>query len=164
LGPKPIDETPVPPYTIKPPGFLECMVFIAAVRRECDKLPDTVAESARSKIVSIDDVAYALLSDGRYEEMQRAADAMDENVSRELIAESFAANPDIDLNETRGLIIATRQQISSRSKGLDAPNLRGHSRVFDKWLSFCEEVVGCLTLRLRALEEVFARVFPSEQI
>jgi hypothetical protein len=159
-----IDETPIPPYTIKPTSFLECMVFIAAVQRECDKLPDAVAESARSKIVSIDDVAYALLSDGRYEEMQRAAAAIDENTSQDVIAQSFAANPDIDLNEMRGLIIATRQQISSRSKGLGDSNLRGYSRVFDKWLRFSEEVVGALTQRLRALEEVFARVFPSTDL
>jgi hypothetical protein len=159
-----IDETPELTCTIKPTSFLECMMFIAAARLACEMLPGAVAESPRSEIISIDDVACELLSDGRYEEMQRAATAIDEQTSQCTIAESFAADPDIDLADTRGLIIATRQQIASRSGVLGDPNLRGRSRVYDKWLSMSEEVVKVQTLRLRTLEEVFARVFPSEQI
>jgi hypothetical protein len=159
-----IDGTPELTITKRPTSFLECVFFIAAARRTCDELPDAIAADPRRKIAAIDDTAYDLLADGRYEEIQNIATAMDEGSLRYTIAQSFAADPDIDRKATRGLIVATRQQIASRSPMLQDPQLRGRARVTDKWIEITEEVVEVLNRRLLGLEEAFARVFPEEHI
>lgn len=159
-----IEETPVLTFEKKPTSFLECVQLIAEASRACEELPDAVGETPRREIKLIDDVASELLADGRMDDMQKAATANDEASLQDTITQSFEATPDINLEDTRGMIVATRQQIASRSSILRDSGLRGRSRVMDKWIEISEEVVGVLNRRLLGLEEVFARVFPTEQI
>jgi hypothetical protein len=157
-----IDGTPELTFELKPTSFLNCVMFIAAAKNACANLPDAIAEEPRRKIKAIDNAAYNLLTDGRYEAMQRLATANDEESVQYTLTQSFAADPDIDRNATRGLIAATRAQIASRSPGHARNNYGGGSRVADKWFEISDEVVDVLKRRLQGLEESFARAFPGE--
>jgi hypothetical protein len=151
-------------FSKKPASFLEFIFFIASAQRACSKLPQTVAVDLQRKIATIDEAAYELLTDGRYEELLKRATAIEEEENQYTIAQSFAPDPDIDRVDTRGLIKATRQQIASRTLLLQDPQWRGHARVTDKWIEITEELVRALSRRLHILEQAFARVFPGERI
>ncbi|MGB7101378.1 MAG: hypothetical protein WBD95_21750 [Xanthobacteraceae bacterium] len=159
-----ISQTPELTFTKRPTSFLECLMFIPAASQACDSLLEAVAGNSRSAIAEIDNLAYELLSDGRLEEMIRAATVIDETSSQYIIAQSFAPSPDIDLADIKGLIVATREQVDSRSQILGHADLHGRSRAFDEWLRISEKIVEIQKQRLQILEEVRGRVFPSERI
>ncbi len=154
-----IKTTPELTFKLVPTTFLECVQFIEAARRICEETLDS--QEARNKISEIDDVAYALLADGRYEKMQADATSQDEGSIRYTIEQSFMPRPDIDLRETRALIGATRQQIASRSA---ISQRKKTSRVGIKWREISDEIVNVQKRRLVGLEESFQRTFPGEHL
>jgi hypothetical protein len=154
-----IKTTPEITFELVPTTFLECVPFIESARRFCEDRP--AFQRAREKIAEIDDAAYSLLADGRFEKMQADATAQDEASIRHTIEQSFLPNPDIDLRETRALIAATRQQIASRS---GKPQGTVTSSVAKKWHKISDEVVEVQKRRLAGLEESFQRAFPGKQL
>jgi hypothetical protein len=157
-----IDGTPELTFTKVPANFLECLMFIAAAQAASSRLPSEIGSKVRTKISTIDKTAYELLADGRFEEMQRNATARDEESLQYTINQSFLPDPDIDLEDTRSLMAATRQQISSRSALFDDRERMERARATHKWLEISAEVVEVLKRRLVGLEESFRRTFPGE--
>jgi hypothetical protein len=159
-----VGNTPELTFAKIPATFLECIMFIGAASNASTKLPEVIAGPIRKNISEIDDIAFGLLDDGRYAEMQKAATALDDESVQNTIRQSFLSDPDIDLDQTRALIVATRQQISSRS-GIFAYRERMEScRTTKKWLAINIEVIEVLKRRLAGLEESFQRVFPGKRI
>jgi hypothetical protein len=154
-----IKITPEVTFERVPTTFLECVPFIEAARGICEEMP--ASQEARNKIAEIDDVAYALLADGRFEKMQADATAQEAGSIRYTIEQSFMTRPDIDLRETRALLAATRQQIASRSA---RSQRKETSRVGIKWREISDEIVGVQERRLVGLEESFQRAFPGEHL
>lgn len=154
-----IKTTPEITFKLVPKTFLECVPFIEAARRFCEDRP--ALQEARKKIAEIDDAAYLLLADGRFEKIHANAIAHDEAEIRYTIEQSFLPKPDINRRETRALIAATKQQIVSRSGKPRRPEI---SRVATKWQELSNEVVEFLKLRLAGLEESFQRAFPDEPL
>jgi hypothetical protein len=152
-----IKTTPEATFTLIPTTFLECVPFIEGARRFCEEMP--VSQAARYKIAEIDEVAYALLADGRMEKIHADATESDEKSIRYTIEQSFLPSPDIDLSETCALIAATRQQIASRS---GKPQRREISRVGIKWREMDNKIVDEQKRRLVVLEEALKRAFPGE--
>jgi hypothetical protein len=157
-----IDGTPELTFKKVPANFLECLMFIAAAQAASSKLPSEIGSNVRMKISAIDNAAYELLADGRFEEMQRNATARDEKSLQYTINQSFLPDPDIDLEDTRALIAATRQQISSRSTLFDYRERMEGTQATKKWLEVSTEIVEVLKRRLAGLEESFRRAFPGE--
>ncbi len=154
-----IKTTPEIAFKLVPTTFLECVPFIETARRLCEDKPDL--RQALKKIAEIDDAAYSLLADGRFEKIRAVAIAHDEAEIRYTIEQSFLPNPDINRRETRALIPATKQQIASRSGKPRRPEI---SRVAKKWQELNDEAVEFLKRRLAGLEESFQRAFPGEQL
>ena len=135
------------------------MPFIEAARRFCEDRP--ALHDAGKKIVEIDDAAYSLLADGRFEKIHADATTHDEAEIRYTIEQSLLPKPDINRSATRALIAATKQQIASRSRKPRRPEI---SRIAKKWQEISDEVVEVLKRRLAALEESFQRAFPGEDL
>ena len=154
-----IKTTPEITFKLVPTTFLECVPFIEAARRFCEDRP--AYQEARKKIAEIDDAAYSLLADGRFEKIRADAITHDEAEIRYTIEQSLLPKPNINCRETRALIAATKQQIASRSGKPRRPDI---SRVAKKWQVLSDEAVECLKRRLIALEESFQRGFPGEQL
>jgi uncharacterized protein YycO len=154
-----INTTPEITFKLVPTTFLDCLPFIEAARRFCDERP--AFQDATKKIAEIDDAAYSLLADGRFEKIRADAMAHDEAEIRYTIEQSLLPKPDINYRETRALIAATKQQIALRSGKPRGPEI---SRVAKKWQELNDEAVEFLKRRLIALEESFQRVFPGEQL
>jgi hypothetical protein len=154
-----MNTTPEITFKLVPTTFLECVPFIEAARRFCEDTP--AFEEARKKIAEIDDAAYSLLTDGRFEKIRADAIAHDEAEIRYTIEQSLLPKPDINRRETRALIAATKQQIASRSGKPRRPEV---SRVAKKWQQLSDETVEFLKRRLIGLEESFRRAFPGEQL
>jgi hypothetical protein len=152
-----IKTTPEATFTRIPKTFLECVPFIEVARGFCEEMP--VSQAARYKIAEIDEVAYALLADGRMEKIHADATELDEKSLRYTIEQSFLPSPDIDLREMRALIAVTRQQIASRSS---KPERRETSRVGIKWREMDDKIVDVQKRRLVGLEESLKRAFPGE--
>ena len=135
------------------------MPFIEAARRFCEDRP--AFQEARKKTAEIDDAAYSLLADGRFEKIRADVTARDAAEIRDTIEQSFLPKPDIDRRETRALIAATKQQIASRSGKPRRPEI---SRIAKKWQELSDETVESLNQRLAGLEESFQRAFPGEPL
>jgi hypothetical protein len=160
-----IEESDIPDTVKIPTTFLECLRFIVLMLMACEMKPSVFeGTTAHRGIKAIDDMAFNLLSEGKIHEMQRAATLIDEKESQQMIAQSYELHPDIDLADTKGLIVATRAQIASRSSSLGDLEDRGYSRAWDEWLKVAQEVVDVQRRRLLVLEEVLARVFPGEKV
>jgi hypothetical protein len=144
----------------KPTSFFECLSFINSVSMAVNQLPrHAEADSVREQVRFIDDLAFELLSNGKWQAMLRAAQAIDEKSMQYSLEESFKAKADVNLRDTLGMIKATRDQIASRSSILSDPV--GQSRVWDEWVRTTRETIAELNNRLNILNEVLARVFPS---
>jgi hypothetical protein len=65
--------------------------------------------------------------------------------------------------DTRALIAATRQQITSRSTLLEYRKRMESTRTTKKWIEISDEIVEVLRRRLAGLEESFQRAFPGEE-
>jgi uncharacterized protein YycO len=151
---------PTLPVEKKPASFLECLPFINSACMAVNRLPrHPDADRARELVRFIDNLAFDLLTEGKWQAMGRAAEAIDEKSMQYSLEESFKAKPDVDLKDTLGMIKATRDQIVSRSSILRDPV--GQSRVWDEWVRMTLEAVAVLNIRLDILNEVLARVFPS---
>ncbi len=159
----PIDEffAHYPTLTLKrPTGFFECLPFINSACIAANRLPDHAeANKARAQVKLIDDLAFELLSEGKWQAMMTAAQAIDDSSMQYSLEESFKADPDVNLADTLGMIKATQDQIASRSSILSDPV--GQSRVWDEWVRMTHEAVSELNVRLNVLNEVLERVFPS---
>ena len=154
-----------PELTVKDPPatFLDAVFFIGAAKKACDQLSGIAAVKAKTSIAAIDQVAYDLLSDGRYEDMQKRATASDDESLQYTLGQSFLTDPDIDFEDTCSLISATRQQITSRSK---LPGTRGemaNALTTKKWMELNDEVIQALNYRLAVLKESIQRAFPQEK-
>lgn len=158
-----IASTPQITFTKIPSSFMECVMFIGAACRVSGNMNTSAATDQKEKIAKIDDIAFKMLTDQRFEEMQRAAIASDEESLQYTIAQSFLSDPDIDLEDTRSLIAVTREQISSRSSILEFEGLEV-SRSGKKWLEISANTVEALKRRMAALEESFRRAFPKEPL
>jgi hypothetical protein len=146
----------------KPVSFFECLLCILHGFSACERLPRSVeADNFRNQLISIDNVAFDLLAEGKMKELVCAAQRIEDEDLKYTISESFKPKPDINLVDTQGLILATREQIASRSSILNTEMPVGYSRAWDEWLKITREVVEIQDRRLLALEEVVARVFPS---
>ncbi|SFQ01814.1 Permuted papain-like amidase enzyme, YaeF/YiiX, C92 family [Bradyrhizobium sp. Ghvi] len=144
----------------KPTSFFECLPFINSACIAANRLPDhPEANEARERVRFIDDLAFEMLSEGKWQAMMRAAQAIDDESMRYSLEESFKADPDVNLADTLGMIKATEAQIASRSSILIDPV--GQSRVWDEWVRMTHEAVSELNTRLNVLNEVLERVFPS---
>jgi hypothetical protein len=150
----------------KPVSFLECLEFIGAAMRACERLPRGVeADKVRARLMSIDNATFELLAEGKINDMISSAQLVDDQSTQYAISESVKAKPDIDLVDMLGIIASTKKQIASRSSILSDPDApAGYSRAWDEWISFTQQTVGGLNRRLLALEEVVARVFPSAKV
>lgn len=153
-----INTTPEITFGMIPKTFLDCVPFIEAARNFCEARP--TLQEARRKIAEIDDTAYSLLADGRFESIRAEAMAHDEAEIRYTIEQSFLPKPDINRRETIALIAATKQQIYSRSGKPRRPEI---SRVAKKWQETSNESVEYFKRRLAGLEEVAQRVFPDHR-
>lgn len=158
-----IDNTPVLTFQKTPTTFLEAVLFIGAASAACNGLPNNVAEPAKAKLQAIDNLAFSFLNDSRYQEMRKAATANDDEGLQYTVEQSFLADPDIDMHDTRSTIASTREQIEHRSR-IFAHSEMNTSRTTTKWLEIQSEVVDCQKRRLAVLEEIFRRVFPGEPL
>uniref|UniRef100_A0A974AIW0 Permuted papain-like amidase enzyme, YaeF/YiiX, C92 family n=1 Tax=Bradyrhizobium quebecense TaxID=2748629 RepID=A0A974AIW0_9BRAD len=144
----------------KPTSFFECLAFINSACIAANRLPDHAeANKARAQVKFIDDLAFELLSEGKWQAMMMAAQAIDDSSMQYSLDESFKVNPDVNLADTLGMIKATQDQIASRSSILSDPV--GQSRAWDEWVRMTHEAVSELNVRLNVLNEVLERVFPS---
>jgi hypothetical protein len=144
----------------KPTSFFESLPFINSACIAANRLPDHAeANKAREQVRFIDNLAFELLSEGKWQAMMRAAQAIDDGSMRYSLEESLKAEPDVNLADTLGMIKATQDQIASRSSILSDPV--GQSRVWDEWVRMTHEAVSELNVRLNVLNEVLDRVFPS---
>jgi hypothetical protein len=153
-----------PTLATRPPvSFFECLPFINALCVASKRLDDgPEPDWVRNKIKSIDDLAFDLLSEGKLQQMCEDANIIDEKSLQYSLQESFKLNPDVSLQDTLGLIDATRKQIASRSSILNVPSLPlGQSRVWDEWVRMTEIALQALNRRLKVLNEVLARAFPT---
>jgi hypothetical protein len=118
-----------------------------------DEIPDTdEARDVRQSAKAIDELAFKLLSEGKWQAMLAAAQARDEQSTLYTLNESFKPDPEIDLEATLGLIRVTREQIRSRSSILDDPGKPpGHSLVWDEWTKSTKESLKYFENRLSAL-------------
>src|ERR1700749_697212 len=96
------------------------------------KLPDEVAARVTRKLAVVDTAAHDLIADGRLEEMQKKATASDDESLQYTIEQSFQVDPNIDLEDTRALIAATRDHIASRSELLKFRELMATTRTTRK--------------------------------
>lgn len=115
----------------KPTSFFECVEFIIAACVAVSWLPDGVeTDKPREQIRAIDNLAFELLSEGKWQAMNKAAQLKDQESMQYSLEESFKADPDVNLSDTLGMIEATKAQIISRSSVLDDPRKpAGLSRV-----------------------------------
>ncbi|MEA2899137.1 MAG: hypothetical protein QOJ84_4752 [Bradyrhizobium sp.] len=147
----------------KPTTFFECLQFISALCMAASWLPDGEEErEVKRKAKLIDTLAYKLLSEGKLRAMEEAAEARDEASILYTLSESFKPDPDIDLDDTVGMIRATRAQILSRSSILNDPDRPpGHSLAWDEWERHTRRSLVYFERRLNALTEALGRAFPS---
>ncbi len=142
------------------PGYDRGVVF------EVNKLPDTSATDdlcRRTKI--IDELAFRLLSEGKWQAMQTAAEAIDDKSMVYTLEQSFKPDPDIDLDSTLGFIRQTRDQIRSRASILDDPDRPpGHSLVCDEWIKLTMDSLRYFEKRLSVLTESVKRAYPNTPI
>jgi hypothetical protein len=162
----PIDDLIVthPPLAVyRPTTFFGCLPFINHICAAAQRFPPGVeADKLRILVKIIDDLAFDLLSEGKLQEMGKAAKAIDDKTMQYSLEQSFEADPDVDLNDTLRMIKATRDQIASRSSILNDPETPpGLSRAWDKWTEIAEENLQYFDKRLRILNEILARAFPS---
>lgn len=153
-----------PGFPSQPPlSLIDCIDFIITTLAVCQRLPRSgEVERAIRELKVIDEVAFNLLAEGKWQEMQKAAQARDDASHHNLIAQSFMAKPDISLADLEGIIRATEFQIVSRSSILnDTARPLGASRAWDEWVNIAQEVIASLTNRLTILNEVKRRVFPT---
>ena len=126
----------------------------------CKKLrTGTEAENTYQHLRSIDQAAYDLLASGGLREMLKQAGEYEDENNQYTMSESFKSNPDIDENNTIGLIQATKEQIAARSSIFADSSTMGISLVWDEWLKITQEIIDVLVRRLQVLKEVRQRTF-----
>jgi hypothetical protein len=162
----PIDELMAAHPTLtehRPNSFFECLQFISALCVATTWLPDgEETRQIKEKAKSIDALGFALLTEGKWQAMQAMAQARDEESIQYTLSESFKRKPDINLEDTLGMIRASKEQIVSRSSILNDPDRPlGYSRVWDEWDRNTRESLRYFERRLNALNEALARAFPS---
>jgi uncharacterized protein YycO len=162
----PIDELMAEHPTLtehRPNSFFECLQFISALCVAMSRFPDNEETyPVKEKAKRIDALAYALLTEGKWQAMQEAAQARDEESIQYTLSESFKRKPDINLEDTLGMIRASREQIISRASILDDPDRPlGYSRAWDEWDRHTRDSLPYFERRLAALNEALARAFPS---
>jgi hypothetical protein len=147
----------------EPTTFFGCLPFINHICAAANRFPpDVEADKLRAQVKLIDDLAFELLSEGKLQEMEKAAEAIEDETMRYSLEQSLESDPDVDLNDTLRMIKATRDQIASRSSILNDPETPpGLSRAWDKWTEITEENLRYFDKRLRSLNKILARVFPS---
>ncbi|VIO68830.1 hypothetical protein CI1B_23790 [Bradyrhizobium ivorense] len=149
--------------SFRPTSFFQCLDMIGALCFEVDKLPDTFeANDLRQRTGVIDELAFKLLSEGKWQAMQTAAEAIDDKSMRYTLEESFKPDPDIDLEGTLGFIRQTRDQIRSRASILNDPERPpGHSLVWDEWIRLTHLSLQYFEKRLSVLTEALGRAYPN---
>lgn len=149
--------------SFRPTSFFQCLDMIGALCFEVDKLPDTFeAHDLRQRTKAIDELAYKLLSEGKWQAMQTAAEAVDNKSMHYTLEESFKPDPDIDLEGTLGFIRQTRDQIRSRTSILDDPGRPpGYSLVWDEWIRLTHVSLQYFEKRSSVLTEALGRAYPN---
>ncbi len=147
----------------KPTNFFECLQFISALCRAASWLPDGEEErEVKRRASTIDALAFELLSEGKLQAMEDATEARDEESIQYTWSESFKPDPDINLDDTVGMIRATRSQIISRASILNDPERPpGHSMAWDEWEKYTRRSLAYFERRLSALTEALDRAFPA---
>lgn len=144
-------------------SFTDCIDFIITTLAVVRRLPCSVeVDEALRQLISIDEAAFNLLAEGKWQEMARAAQISDDASHRYSLEESFKRKPDVSLDDLQGMIHATELQVTSRSSILDDPERPlGVSRVWDEWIKIAQRIIESQQRRLVILREVRDRVFPS---
>jgi hypothetical protein len=76
----------------RPTTFFGCLPFINHICAAATRFPPGVeADNLRVQVKLIDDLAFDLLSEGKLQEMERAAEAVDDETMRYSLAQSFEA-------------------------------------------------------------------------
>jgi hypothetical protein len=149
--------------SIRPTSFFQCLNMIGALCFAVSQLPDTpVADDLRQRTKVIDELAFRRLSEGKWQAMQTAAEAIDDKSMLYTLEQSFKPDPDIDLESTLGFIGQTREQIRSRASILNDPERPpGYSLVWDEWTKLTNESLRYFEKRASVLTEALARVYPN---
>lgn len=147
----------------RPTSFFESLKFISGLCLAARRFPDgDETREIKRKAKDIDTLAFELLSEGKLQAMEEAAEARDEESILYTLNESFKPDPDINLEETIGLIQATRAQVASRASILDDPEKPpGHSLAWEEWERHTRRSLTYFERRLSALNEAMSRAFPS---
>ncbi|MDP3692136.1 hypothetical protein [Bradyrhizobium sp.] len=147
----------------RPSSFFECLRFISTMCLGVREMPQTEeTQDIRERAKAIDQLAFTLLSEGKWQAMEASAEALDDQSMLYTLNESFKANPDIDLDATLAVIRQSRDQIRSRASILDDPaKPPGHSLVWDEWVTLTKNSLSYFEKRIRVLSEALGRAYPD---
>ncbi|WP_341743053.1 hypothetical protein [Azonexus hydrophilus] len=149
-----------------PESFFELIQFLAIGLSHKQHLgqagdPSLVAMIARLEM--IDREAHRRFADGRFEAMLSETIRIDAESSMNLIKRSFAYDPDIDVEDIKGMAEATDSQIEARSslpKSYESyPS--GLCLTLDKWLALNQKAIENMVQRKMLLAEVLTRLGAS---
>lgn len=112
------------------------------------------------RVHEIDDKAFKLLSDGRFESVLMQAIKLDDESAMRMIEESFKPDPDLDVDDLRGLAEATDNQIRDRSSFVNhrASYPSGICLTLDKWLEIQKKSIEPFLRRKQLLAEILERM------
>jgi hypothetical protein len=147
----------------RPSSFFECLLFISTMCLGVRELPDTEeAFDIRQRANAIDELAFTLLSEGKWQAMETNVEAVDDQSMLYTLSESFKADPDIDLDDTLDVIRQSRDQIRSRGSILNDPaRPAGHSLVWDEWAKLTRNSLRYFEKRISVLTEALERAHPN---
>jgi uncharacterized protein YycO len=147
----------------RPTSFFECIEFIRGLMWAVRRFPAGVEEDrVREQARAIDQHAFDLLAERKWQAMNDAARVSDEKNLQYELEESFKQDPDLDPDVLLGKLKVTRHQIISRASVLNDPNSPpGQSLTWDAWVELTEDTLRDLYKRRDVFEEVLARAFPD---
>jgi hypothetical protein len=147
----------------RPTSFFDCIDLIRDLMSAVRRLPAGVEENwVREQAGAIDQLAFDLLSEGKWQAMHDAARVNDDATLEYELQESFQRDPDLDPNVLLGKLKVTSDQIISRASVLDDPTSpRGQSLTWDAWVELTEDTLRDLYKRRDVLNELLARAFPD---
>lgn len=151
--------------TRSPKSFFEIIEFLAQglkkfkIEMSSENQP---AINLINRIHEIDNEAFKLLSDGRFDSMMLEAMKLDDISLMRMNSESFKQYPDLDFDDLLGLAKSTDNQICDRSSLLKRyesyPN--GVCLTLDRWLKITENSISAFSRRKQILSEVLERLHP----
>lgn len=149
-----------------PESFFELIQFLAiglSHKQYHGRAENPLPIAMIARLELIDREAHRRLADGRLEAMLDETIRIDAESSMNLIRRSFASDPDIDIEDTKGIAEATDRQIEARSslpKSYESyPS--GLCLTLDKWLAINRKAIEAMVQRKMLLAEVLTRLGAS---